>query len=211
MIGMKPSLFLYRYLYIHTMMALMTRVFFILLFLTGISVIAADAQIKWISWDEAQAKNQAEPRKIIVDVYTQWCGWCKKMDKATFEQTNIVSYINDNYYAVKFDAETKTDITFKNKAFKYVRNANSGYHELAHELTFGKLSYPTLVFLDEQLNIIQPIPGFKDPASLDKILKYFAEDYYKSTPWKKYEQMMCPSIPQTQQPPQTTPVKRGRD
>lgn len=211
MIGMKPSLFLYRYLYIHTMIVLMTRVFFILLFITGISAVSADAQIRWISWDEAQARNQAEPRKIIVDVYTQWCGWCKKMDKATFEQANIVNYINQNYYAVKFDAETKTDINFKNKAFKYVRNANSGYHELAHELTFGKLSYPTLVFLDEQLNIIQPIPGFKDPASLDKILKYFAEDYYKSTPWKKYEQMMCPSTPQTQPSPQATPVKRGKD
>ena len=211
MIGMKASLFLYRYLYIHTMIVLMTRVFFILLFLTGISVISADAQIKWISWEEAQVKNQAEPRKIMVDVYTQWCGWCKKMDKATFEQPNIVSYINEHYYAVKFDAETKSDINFKNKAYKYVRNANSGYHELAHELTFGKLSYPTLVFLDEQLNIIQPIPGFKDVTSLEKILKYFGEDYHKSTPWKKFEQMMCPSTPQTQQPPQATPVKRGND
>ena len=208
MIGMKASLFLYRYLYNHTMFVLMTRAYFILLFILAISVVSADAQIKWMSWDEAQAKNQVEPRKIIVDVYTQWCGWCKKMDKATFEQSGIVSYINENYYAVKFDAETKSDINFKNKAYKYVRQANSGYHELASEITFGKLSYPTLVFLDEQLNVIQPIPGFKDPASLDKILKYFAEDYYKTTPWKKYEQMMCPSTPQTQ-PTNPVPVKRG--
>ena len=164
------------------------------------------AQVQWLSWEEAQAKNQVEPRKFIVDVYTKWCGWCKKMDKATFQQPDISSYINNNYYAVKFDAETKSDITFNNKVFKYVRQGTSGYHDLAREITFGKLSYPTIVFLDEQLNVIQPIPGFKDPSSLDKIMKYFAEGYYKTTPWKKYE-TMC-TQPQTPQAP-TIPIKKN--
>jgi thioredoxin-related protein len=146
-------------------------------------------EINWMTWEEAQAKNAKEPRKFIVDVYTQWCGWCKKMDKATFEQPDISKYINQNYYAVKFDAETKEDINFNNRVFKYVKSGTTGYNELAVEITFGKLSYPTIVFLDETLNVIQPIPGYKDPASLDKIMKYFAEDYYKSMPWKKYEEM----------------------
>jgi thioredoxin-related protein len=150
-----------------------------------------NAQVNWLTWEEAQAKNQNEPRKMIVDVYTQWCGWCKKMDKATFQQPAISSYINKNYYAVKFDAETKTDINFNNKVFKFVRQGNSGYHQLAAEIMFGKMSFPTIVFLDEKLNVIQPIPGYQDPASLDKIMKYFAEDYYKTTPWKKYDEM-CP-------------------
>lgn len=148
----------------------------------------ASSQIQWLSWEEAQARNNKEPRKMIVDVYTQWCGWCKKMDKATFEQPDIAAYINKNYYAIKFDAETRNDIQFNDRVFKFVRSGTSGYHELAAEITFGKLSYPTIVFLDEQLNVIQPIPGYKDPVSLDKIMKYFAEDYYKTTPWKKYEE-----------------------
>lgn len=150
---------------------------------------ASAQEINWLTWEEAQAKNAKEPRKIIVDVYTQWCGWCKKMDKATFEEPQISKYINQNYYAVKFDAETKEDITFNSRVFKYVKSGTSGYNELAVEITFGKLSYPTIVFLDENLDVIQPIPGYKDPASLDKIMKYFAEDYYKSMPWKKYEEM----------------------
>lgn len=168
----------------------MMRVLSIAFLLPLLSLISpVSGQVNWLTWEDALAKNQKEPRKFIVDVYTQWCGWCKKMDKATFDQPDISKYINNNYYPVKFDAETKTDINFNNRVFKYVRSGASGYHELASEITFGKLSYPTIVFLDEKLNVIQPIPGYKDPASLDKIMKYFAEDYYKTTPWKKYEEM----------------------
>lgn len=161
----------------------------------------AAAQVNWISWEEAQVKNQSEPRKIIVDVYTQWCGWCKKMDKATFQHPEISSYINKNYYAVKFDAETKTDINFNNKVYKFVRQGTGGYHALAAEILFGKFSYPTIVFLDEKLNVIQPIPGYQEPGSLDRIMKYFAEDFYKTTPWKKYNEM-CPQSP-SNIPPKT--------
>ncbi len=168
----------------------MIRVFSIVTFFFFLVVATpAMAQIKWLTWEEAQAKNKSEPKKLMVDVFTQWCGWCKKMDKTTFAEPNISVYINLNYYPVKFDAETKTDINFNNKVFKYVRSGTSGYHKLASEITFGKLSYPTIVFLDEKLNVIQPIPGYKDPRSLDKIMKYFAEDYYKTMPWKKYDEM----------------------
>ena len=112
--------------------------------------------------------------------------WCRKIDRSTFENPKIADYINKHYYAVKFDAETKTDIQFKDKGFKYVRNGSTGYHELAAELTFGRMSFPTIVFLDEKLNVIQPIPGYKDPLQLDIIMRYFAEDYFKSMPWKKF-------------------------
>ena len=172
-------------------MQFLNRVFFMLVVLlaSGYCTPAKAQEINWLTWDEAQARNAKEPKKFIVDVYTQWCGWCKKMDKATFEEPEISKYINQNYYPVKFDAETKEDITFNNKVFKYVRSGATGYNELAVEITFGKLTYPTIVFLDENLNVIQPIPGYKDPISLDKIMKYFAQDYYKTMPWKKYEEM----------------------
>lgn len=172
------------------MLTLMIRVFLIAsVFCFLILAFPAKAQINWLTWDEAQAKNQQHPKKFIVDVYTQWCGWCKKMDKATFEEPKVAAYINKNYYPIKFDAEIKTDVNFKNKVYKFVHAGASGYHELAQELLFGKFTYPTIVFLDEDMNVIQPIPGYQDPASLDKIMKYFAEDYYKSTPWKKYDEM----------------------
>ncbi len=210
MIGLGSTVFLYHYLcQAIEIMVLMMRVLSVAFLLPFLSLIVpVTGQINWLTWEEAQAKNQKEPRKFIVDVYTQWCGWCKKMDKATFDQPHISKYVNSNYYAVKFDAEMKTDINFNNRIYKFIRTGSSGYHELASEITFGKLSYPTIVFLDEKLNVIQPIPGYKDPASLDKILKYFAEDYYKTTPWKKYE-MMYSDQPPT--PPNTLTPKSGKD
>ena len=187
---------------------LMIRVFSICsLSLFLLNAFPAIAQVNWMSWEEAQAKNKSEPKKIIVDVYTQWCGWCKKMDKTTWEEPGISTYVNKNFYAVKFDAETKSDINFNNKDFKYVRSDTSGYHQLASEITFGRLSYPTIVFLDENLNVIQPLPGYQDPNSMNKIMKFFAEDYYKSMPWKKYDEMYQQQHPVT--PNSAVPEKKG--
>ncbi len=181
----------------------MIRVLLILVFIPFLSLLTPVAgQVNWLTWEEAQARNKKEPRKFIVDVYTQWCGWCKKMDKETFDNPDISKYINKNFYPVKFDAETKTDINFNDKIYSFIKSGSSGYHQLASEITFGKLSYPTIVFIDERLNVVQPIPGFKDVMSLDKIMKYFAEDYYKTTPWKKYEEMY--NLKQT-----PVPVKSG--
>jgi len=170
--------------------------------------LGTSAQVQWLTWEDAQVRNAREPRKFIVDVYTQWCGWCRKMDRSTFEDPEISGYINKHYYAIKFDAETKTDIQFKDKDFKYVRNGSTGYHELAAELTFGRMSFPTIVFLDEKLNVIQPIPGYKDPLQLDMIMRYFAEDYFKSMPWKKFTDLYAngslvapPNSPQPPVPP----------
>ncbi len=183
---------------------MMMRAFFLLTFTFALQLATTSvAQVHWLTWEEAQAKNQVEPRKIIVDVYTQWCGWCKKMDKATFEDPAISAYINKNYYAVKFDAQTKTDITFKGKVYKYVKQGESGFNELANEILFGRMSFPTIVFFDEKLNLIQPLQGYKDPESMNKIMKYFTENYYKTTPWKKYEGM-CPSAT----PNATVPIKK---
>ena len=168
----------------------MMRVIYFIFFLCLLSgAFPSTAQINWLTWEEAQAKNQQAPRKFIVDVYTQWCGWCKKMDKTTFEDPNISAYINKKYYPIKFDAETKSDINFRDKVYKYARYGNTGYNQLAEEIMFGNFSFPTLVFLDEKLNVIQPIPSYQDPNSLDKIMRYFAEDYYKTMPWKKYQEM----------------------
>jgi thioredoxin-related protein len=171
------------------MKILLSRILPFLYFVPLVAPALVSGQVQWLSWEDAQARNAREPRKFIVDVYTQWCGWCKKMDKSTFEQAGISAYVNEHFYPVKFDAETKTDIQFKGQTYRYVRSGSTGYHELAAELTFGKLSFPTIVYLDEKLNVIQPIPGFKDPAAMDKILRFFAEDYFRTMPWKKFEEM----------------------
>lgn len=147
----------------------------------------ASDKIAWLTWEEAIEMNEKAPRKIVVDIYTEWCGWCKRMDASTFANPDIADYVNANYYAVKFDAEQKEDIIFKGKAYSFVANGKRGYHELAAEITGGMLSYPTTVFLDEELNVIQAIKGYKDASSFEQIATYFGGNNHKKQPWESYQ------------------------
>lgn len=144
--------------------------------------------IRWYTLQEALdlSKNNGK-RKIFIDVYTQWCGWCKRLDETTFVDPTVVRYINKNYYPVKFDAEQTGDIVFKEKTYKFKRSGNRGHHELAAEWLNNRLSYPTMVFLDENLNTIQSIPGYQEARKLEAILNYFGTDSHKTTPWETYE------------------------
>ncbi len=160
----------------------------LLMFLIGIFALPGNSQnhVRWMTWKEALEANKKVPKKFLVDIYTPWCGWCKKMEKSTFQQNYIAKYINQNYYPVKFNSENDVDILFQDKVYKLIRNGRKKYHELAIALTQGKLSYPTIVFLDEDTHIIQSIPGFQDAATFELIMTYFAENHHKTTPWHSY-------------------------
>jgi len=168
------------------------RVFAFLLLASSAISITAQEKIKWMSWEEAVKKSETVEKKIFVDIYTDWCTWCKRMDKATFQDEAIAKYMNENYYAVKFDAEQKKAILFRGKEYEFVKNGRRGYNQLAAELTQGRLSYPTIVFLDEKINIIQPIPGFRAKDEFEMMMTFFGEDFYKDTPWKSYVKIYEP-------------------
>lgn len=145
-------------------------------------------KINWISFEKAIELNKTNPKPILVDVYTDWCGWCKKMDAATYENKTIAAYINQNFYAVKFDAEQKEEIIFQGKTFKYQKNGRSGIHELAYALLQGKLSYPSTVFLDKETNYIEAVPGYLDPKKMEQITAFMAQETYKTdTDWVTFE------------------------
>ncbi|CAA6829065.1 MAG: SoxW [uncultured Aureispira sp.] len=149
--------------------------------------------VKWMTWEEAAAASKAAeaagetPKKIFVDIYTDWCGWCKKMDTETFEKSKISAYLNEHFYPVKFDAEQKESITFEGKTFKFVANGRRGYHELAAALLAGKMSYPTVVFLNKDFQLLQRIPGYLDIPTFDMIMHYLAEEHYTKTPWADFQ------------------------
>ncbi len=159
-----------------------------LLFLVFMGFNAHAQDIKWISWEEAVQLSQtdAQPKKIFVDVYTDWCGWCKKMDKNTFQNPEVSKYMQDNFYMVKMDAEGKDPIEYQGKTFKFVPSGRRGYHELAAALLQGRMSYPTVVFLDEQLNMLSPVPGYQQVEPFMQIAKYFGENIYKDKDWQSY-------------------------
>jgi len=142
--------------------------------------------INWYTWEEGMTKAEDEPKKFIIDLYTDWCGWCKRMDKVTFQNPAIAAYINENYIAIKFNAEQKGEINFKGTSFKFIDSGRRGYHALAAQLTNGKLSYPTVIFLDEEQEVIQSLPGFLDAETFAPVITYFANDMHTTTPWAVY-------------------------
>ncbi len=144
-------------------------------------------QVQWMSIEEALERSKTEKRKIFIDVYTDWCGWCKRMDESTFVDPAVAEYLNANYYPVKFNAEQQEDVLFNSKTYSFRKNGSRGYHELAAEWLNNRLSFPTVVFLDDVQNVIQPIPGYLDGAKLETILNYFGTDSHKTTPWETYE------------------------
>ncbi|WP_161891170.1 thioredoxin family protein [Pontibacter russatus] len=143
------------------------------------------AKIQWLTIEQAEEKLKQEPRKVLVDVYTDWCGWCKKMDKDTFTDPEVVAHINRNFYAVKLDAEGEKPITLKGRTFDFKPDYRA--HELAVALLNGQMSFPTTVFLDEELNMLTPVPGYLDAKNMSQILKYFGEDYHLKMTWPEFE------------------------
>lgn len=141
--------------------------------LLGFSIYSTSAKepiktdaIDWITFEEAIAKQKNNPRKIFIDFYTDWCGWCKVMDSKTFNQPEVIEHINTNYYAVKFDAEQKEKIVFNGKSYAYVKAGRRGVHELAYKYLKPRLSYPAYVVLDENQQPLKRLSGFMPPAKL---------------------------------------------
>jgi len=151
-------------------------------------------QVEWLTIEEAEARSKTEPRKIFVDVMTEWCGWCKKMDANTFEQQEIAKFLNEAYYPVRFDAEHKDEITFNGKTYKFSKMGKRGYNELTFEILKGiteqkgKFGFPSIVFMDEEMNILQSIEGYRGPKEFSMIASYFAGDFHKSVAWRTYSQ-----------------------
>jgi thioredoxin-related protein len=147
-----------------------------------------DNEIHWISFNEAVKLNAQHPKKIFIDVYTQWCGWCKKMDADTYTDPAIISYINKYYYAVRLDAETADTFHFKGHDFYNEKPYTKGYtNELASSLLDGKLGYPTTVYMNENFERLTYVQSYIDAADLMPILKYFAEDKYKTMQFEDFK------------------------
>ena len=152
-------------------------------------------KINWMSMEEALAAQEKQPKKIFMDVYTTWCGPCKLLDRNTFSDAQVAKFINDNYYAVKFNAEgdeelTYQDFTYTNPNYQPGRKGRNSQHLFAHALKIT--GYPSLVFFKEDGTLIQAIAGYKTPQQLEIFLKMIANDDYKklttAEAWQDYQE-----------------------
>lgn len=138
------------------------------------------AEIRWMSIEEAMNLSAQNPKLIMIDFYTDWCGWCKKLDQTTYADKEVITYINENFYAVKFDAEQKADIQFLGKKYSFVPSGSRGTHQFASMMANrnGRIGYPTITFLDENGKRIAVEAGYKDVAKMSNLMRYYADGFY---------------------------------
>ncbi len=169
-------------------MRFFSAVFFLItLHVSLISQNNESPQINWMTWNEAIEANKLDQKKIYVDIYTSWCGFCKKMDQSTFQDPDVINMLNEHFYAIKFDAEQKNPIDFMGHTFEYESlSGTRGVHMLAYSLTAGELAYPTFIMLDEDIARIRVSPGFKDTKEVLKELEFVVKEKYKSQSFEDY-------------------------
>lgn len=145
-----------------------------LFFIAAGTLIAGAQEIKWMTFDEAIAAQKKEAKPIFMDMYTDWCGPCKMLDKNTFHDAAFVDYISKNYYAVKFNAEGNSEINYKGKKYtnpEYVadRKGRNAMHEFAGFLKVQ--GYPSMYIFDAKGEVKAPIVGYYEAPALLPLVK----------------------------------------
>lgn len=160
------------------------------------AVQSKDSAVKWITIQELNNMVQDKTwkkskKKVMIDLYTDWCGWCKRMDAGTFSDPDVAAYLKDNFHSVKLDAETTETIVFGDQEFKFIPGGRKGTNEIAVTLgaVNGRIGYPTIVFLDEEMNKVLVSPGYKDAAGFKKYLVFINEEHYKTSTWEEFDKI----------------------
>ena len=143
------------------------------------------SELRWMTLQQAEENGKSEPRVIIMDIYTDWCYWCKVMERNTYSNPALAAYVAGKFYPVKFNAESHGPVSWKGQSFGY--NSDYKVNELALNLTRGQLSFPTTVIITPDDQAPQFISGYLKPAEIEPILKYFGEGVYKKESYSVFK------------------------
>ena len=158
----------------------MNKLFIILSLFFSVSL--SSQKVNWLSIEKAQELQKKVPKNIIMDIYTEWCGSCKLMDKNTFQNPDVAQYLNNNFYAVKFNAEGTDEIKFYNQTFSNPNyDPNRKGRNATHQFTqfLGVKGYPTMVFFSEDGDPIMPLVGYYKPKQIELYLKMIKQGDYQ--------------------------------
>jgi len=148
----------------------------ILLFLNTGSNMNSSDELKWTNYTDGIKQASATNKKILVDVYTDWCGWCKRMEKDTYSDDGIKSYLSEKYILVRLNAESDVQETVGNEQMTQAEIAKA----------YRVNGYPTTIFLSADGQTITSVPGYLKPSEFMSILKYIGDDYYKKMGYQDY-------------------------
>lgn len=140
--------------------------------------------IQWITLQQLELSQVKNPKKVIIEVYAKDCEWCKKFENEVLNNQIIANYINLNYYCIKVEAFDKTPIRFNNKELL----STNGFHPITAEYLKGQtpLSFPTQLFFDEKLAILNFLKGYNTAKNYEFAINYFGGNYYKTQSWDEF-------------------------
>lgn len=164
---------------------------FTFLFFVLVSFTPPKDKVQWLTLVQLKEMYAKNPKPILVDVYTGWCGWCKVMDKETYSNDKVATYINEHYYAIKFDAERKDSVEWNGKKYGYSKL--NKVNELAVYLTYGQMSFPTTVFLTTFSAQPAPLSGYLKPKEIEAPLRFFGDEFYKTKTFPEYNKTFSAS------------------
>lgn len=176
-----------------------------------------NSPVKWMSFEQAVAKTKKDPRPIMIDIYTQWCGPCKLMSKNTFGDKQVADYLNKNFYCVKFDAECFDTVHFtttikdtirengkivkineKPHTISFVNFAAPGTpkspHQFAYSILDQKLQYPSIVFLSPAITRLEIKAGYYPKDIFEPIIKYYGSGAYTTKNYEEFLKTFSPAF-----------------
>jgi thioredoxin-related protein len=136
--------------------------------------------VKWLTFKEAQEEMKKQPKPLLIDIYTDWCGWCKHMIKTTYSDPNVASYINTYFYPVQFNAETHDTIEYNGEKYVNRSSEKKSPHDLAIKFLGQSLSYPSTVFVanNYQFNLLSQ--GYLETKKIEPLLVFIVENAFRT-------------------------------